>query len=113
MVITDELIAAYIDGNVTAEERRQVRRYLAAHPEEQDLVLALMDEAEECSKEAEVLPVATLLQEQLFTDIAYAVAAFAPRKAIYHIANPKALMSRQQERYLRMSALWDEVQENE
>lgn len=34
MEITDELIAAYIDGNVTVKERQEVRRYLAVHPEE-------------------------------------------------------------------------------
>lgn len=47
MVITDELIAAYIDGNTSIDEREQVRRYLAVQPEVQDLILALMDETDD------------------------------------------------------------------
>lgn len=113
MVITDELIAAYIDGNVSVEERQQVCRYLAACPEEQDLVLALMDEVEDYLDEVEGLPTATLQKEQSFADIAYASAAFAPRKTISQDVNPKAFMNKVQERHLRMSLLWDELQENE
>lgn len=113
MVITDELIAAYIDGNTTVEERRLVHRYLAIHPEEQDLVFALMDEVEECSVETEVSSVDSFQKEQSFNDIAYAAAAFAPRKVIDHRTNVKRLVKKSQERRLRMSALWKELQENE
>lgn len=113
MVITDELIAAYIDGNVTAEERLQVCRYLSLHPEEQDLVLALMDEVEDYSEVVDGEGATALQKEQSFTDIAYAAAAFAPRKAISYEANSNVLMNKSRERHLRMSALWDELQENE
>ena len=47
MVITEEIIAAYVEGKVTDAERKEVRRYLAVHPEMQDLVLALMDDSDE------------------------------------------------------------------
>lgn len=113
MEITDELIAAYIDGNVTVKERQEVRRYLAVHPEERDLVLILMEGVENYSDEVENTTTATLRQEQSFTDIAYATAAFAPRKFVRQESNPKVSMNRPQERYLRMSALWNELQENE
>lgn len=113
MEITDELIAAYIDGNVTAEERLQVRRYLSVYPEEQDLVLTLMDEVEDYSEVVDGETATALQKEQSFTDIAYAAAAFAPRKAISYGANSSVLMNKSRERHLRMSALWDELQENE
>lgn len=113
MEITDELIAAYIDGNVTTEERLQVRRYLSVYPEEQDLVLALMDEVEDYSEVVDGESATALQKEQSFTDIAYAAAAFAPRKAISYEANSNVLMNKSRERHLRMSALWDELQENE
>lgn len=113
MEITDELIAAYIDGNVTVKERQGVRRYLAVHPEERDLVLVLMEGIEDCSDEVENSTTATLQQEQSFTDIAYATAAFAPRRVVRQESNPKVIVNKLQGRSLRMSALWNELQENE
>ena len=107
------MIAAYIDGNVTTEERLQVRRYLSVYPEEQDLVLALMDEVEDYSEVVDGESATALQKEQSFTDIAYAAAAFAPRKAISYGTNSNVLMNKSRERHLRMSALWDELQENE
>ena len=41
MVITEEIIAAYVEGKVSDAERKEVRRYLAVHPEMQDLRLIL------------------------------------------------------------------------
>lgn len=38
-----ELIARYIDGTVTQEERQRVREYLSSHQEEYEYVLYLMD----------------------------------------------------------------------
>ena len=34
MKLSDELIARYVEGKTTLEERREVRRYLCLHPEE-------------------------------------------------------------------------------
>lgn len=42
--ISDELLAAYAEGNVSQEERIAVRRYLMAHPDELDSVVMMMDE---------------------------------------------------------------------
>ncbi len=43
MKITDELIACYVEGKVTAEERVYIRKYLCEHPEEFEQILLLMD----------------------------------------------------------------------
>lgn len=43
MKISDELIACYVEGTVTAEERNFVRRYLCEHPETYEHILCLMD----------------------------------------------------------------------
>lgn len=43
MKISDELIACYVEGTVTAEERNFIRKYLCEHPEEYERVLCLMD----------------------------------------------------------------------
>lgn len=43
MKISDELIACYVEGTITAEERNFVRKYLCEHPEEYERVLCLMD----------------------------------------------------------------------
>lgn len=72
-----------------------------------------MEGAENYSDEVENTTTATLQQEQSFTDIAYATAAFAPRKVVRQGSNLKVFMDRSQERSLRMSALWNELQENE
>ncbi len=45
--ITTELLAAYIDGNISIEEREAVRLYLATNPEAMQSVLFAMDENEE------------------------------------------------------------------
>lgn len=39
-----ELLARYVEGNVTAEERTEVREFLATHPEEMESVLCMMDD---------------------------------------------------------------------
>lgn len=43
MVITNELLAAYAEGNVTAEERKAVRAYLTEHPSQLESVMRMMD----------------------------------------------------------------------
>lgn len=44
MNITNELLAAYAEGNVSSEERLAVRHYLSENPQEWDSMLMMMDE---------------------------------------------------------------------
>ncbi len=44
MKITNELLAAYAEGNVSQEERLAVRHYLTENPDEWDSMLMMMDE---------------------------------------------------------------------
>lgn len=44
MDITNEQLAAYAEGNVSEEERMDVRQYLTENPQEWDSVLMMMDE---------------------------------------------------------------------
>jgi len=44
MEITNELLAAYAEGNVTPEERKAVREYLTEHPSQLESVMMMMDE---------------------------------------------------------------------
>lgn len=44
MDITNELLAAYAEGNVSDSERTAVRQYLAEHPEELESLMIMMDE---------------------------------------------------------------------
>lgn len=81
MKINDELIACYIEGDMTAEERNFVRKYLREHPEEYEHVLCLMDNDtadylnEYAEESCEMIPF-----ESSFSDIAYSAAAFAPQQ---------------------------------
>ena len=43
MIITDEILAAYVDGTLPQNQVEDVRQYLAAHPQEMEQVLKLMD----------------------------------------------------------------------
>ena len=80
MKISDELIACYVEGTVTAEERNFVRKYLCEHPEEYERVLCLMDNdtvdylGEQLENSDNCIP----MNEESFSDIAYSAAAFAP-----------------------------------
>ena len=44
MKITDELLAAYAEGNVSEPERQAVRQYLTDNPSELETVMMMMDE---------------------------------------------------------------------
>ena len=44
MEITNELLAAYAEGNVTPEERKEVREFLTEHPSQLESVMMMMDE---------------------------------------------------------------------
>ena len=44
MEITNELLAAYAEGNVSESERKAVRQYLIEHPDQMEVVMMMMDE---------------------------------------------------------------------
>lgn len=80
MKLSDELIARYVEGKTTLEERREVRRYLCLHPEEMENILFLMDDdvddyLNEWSAEDDGLHDGS---ETSFSDISLSAAAFAP-----------------------------------
>ena len=108
MVITEETIAAYVEGKVSDAERKEVRRYLAVHPEMQDLVLALMDDSDEVEVKERKASTKPLQPKQSYSDIAFASAAFAPRMVV---ESPKADCQEDLicQRRKRMSAFWDEL----
>ena len=109
MVITEEIIAAYIEGKVTDAERKEVRRYLAVHPEMQDLVLALMDDSDVVEAKEKRASIKPLQSKQSYSDIAFASAAFAPRMII----EPSQDESQEDlihKRRRRMEEFWNELQ---
>mgnify|MGYP006873059921 CR=1 FL=1 len=110
MVVTEEIIAAYVDGNVSEEERKEVLRYLAIHPEMQDLVLALMDESSDEGTDLPIAKTTPLHVEQSYSDIAFATAAFAPRMSIEPQVSKESIETKIDQRLKRMSVFWDEVQ---
>lgn len=85
MEINEELLACYIEGTATAEERAQVRQYLCKHPEECMHILCVMDtDIEDYMNEyaedtCDVIPL-----ESSFSDIACSAAAFAPQQNTSH-----------------------------
>lgn len=107
--ITDELLAAYIEGKVSAEERNAVRHYLALHPRKMDLLLALMDETELLDEEQTGQKYSSAWEGLSFSDIAFASAAFAPQTK----ARPKKSLSAQDPvslRRKRMTAFLNELE---
>ena len=91
MDITNELLAAYAEGNVSESERNTVRQYLTDNPDELETLMIMMDEDYEIeiddeTNEDRVIP----LNDDLFSDICYSSAAFAPRSApaTRHIESP-------------------------
>lgn len=91
MEITNELLAAYAEGNVSESERDAVRQYLVDNPDELETIMILMDDDHEIglddeTDEESVIP----SNDDLFSDICYSSAAFAPRSApvSHHIKSP-------------------------
>ena len=111
MVITEEIIAAYVEGKLSGKEREEVLHYMVIHPEIQDVVLALLDESDLEENPSENLsPVRT---EQSFSDIAYAAAAFAPRTVVNHQLSSEAIEGLIDERLNRILNFGDEVQNSD
>ena len=81
MEITNELLAAYAEGNVSESERNTVRQYLADNLDQLETVMMMMDEDYDLDLEyeTEVKNVASANDEGIFSDICYSAAAFAPR----------------------------------
>lgn len=55
MEITNQLLAAYAEGNVSNEERNAVRQYLTEHPDQLETVMMMMDEDFELEEDDEDL----------------------------------------------------------
>lgn len=81
MEITNQLLAAYAEGNVSNEERNAVRQYLTEHPDQLETVMMMMDEDYELEvdDEDDVGDRAQSNMKDSFSDICYSAAAFAPR----------------------------------
>ena len=80
MKITDELLAAYADGNVSEPERQAVRQYLTDNPSELETVMMMMDEDYDLDIRDDD-DVGDMMMEKCsnsFSDICYSAAAFAP-----------------------------------
>lgn len=86
MKISNELLAAYAEGNVSNEERIQVRHYLSENPAELESVMMIMDEDFELdpyaddSDSSQNLNIGRMahVNEDSFSDISLSAAAFAP-----------------------------------
>lgn len=82
MEITNQLLAAYAEGNVSNEERNAVRQHLTEHPDQLETVMMMMDEDYELEVDDEN-DVGDLAQSNgvgnFFSNICYSAAAFAPR----------------------------------
>lgn len=111
MVITEEIIAAYVEGKVTAAERKEVCRYLAVHPEMQDLLLALMDNSDIIETKEKKAIVKPLHAKQSYSDIALASVAFAPRAEVKPQPK-KGQRNPIEQRRRRMTDLLDELHED-
>lgn len=80
MEITDNLLAAYAEGNVSPTERQAVRQFLADTPSELETMMIMMDEDYDIQRDdsAEQRE-AIATDESSFSDICYSAAAFAPQ----------------------------------
>ena len=109
MEINDELIACFVEGTVTVEERNFVRKYLCDHPEEYERVLSLMDNdtIDYLGEQLEISDNCIPMNNASFSDIAYSAAAFAPEQNI--IFKPKLNLSKASELYDRLIKMNDEL----
>lgn len=84
MEITNELLAAYAEGNVSESERNAVRQYLTDNPDELETLMIMMDEDYELEIENETEGSEEIAapNDDLFSDICYSAAAFAPRRKL-------------------------------
>ena len=111
MKITDELIACYVEGTVTAEGRNFVRNYLYEHPDEYERVLYLMDNdtVDYLGEQLEISENCILMNEASFSDIAYSAAAFAPEQNKLFIPKQKSESFKTDGLYDRLSRMSNEL----
>lgn len=111
MRISDELIACYVEGTVTPEERSLVRKYLYGHPEEYERVLCLMDNnvPDYLGERIEAAEEDISMNESSFTDIAYSAAAFALDQNKLFIPKNKPKSRKSNELYNRLKRMSDEL----
>lgn len=113
MKISDELIACYVEGTVTAEERNFVRKYLCEHPEEYERVLCLMDNdtVDYLGEQLEISDNCIPLNETSFSDIACSAAAFAPEQNSSFRSKGKHVdvATKPTELYDKLSRVWEEI----
>ncbi len=113
MKISDELIACYVEGTATDEERNLVRSYLCQHPEEYERVLCLMDNdtVDYLGEQLEVSGNCIPMCESSFSDIAYSAAAFAPEQNNLFVPKHKPMQSEISGLYDRLSRMSNELDE--
>lgn len=112
MKITDQLLAAYAEGNVTEEERRMVRRHLTNHPDQIEVVVTMMDEDFELEVDDDADNDTIADSSNIynsFSDLCYSAAAFVPR-----IMPKKSSSAKQNQRshatfQQRLNELLDEI----
>lgn len=78
MEITNELLAAYAEGNVTPEERKAVREYLTEHPSLLESVMMMMDEDYEIDMKPSQKDISFCGAPPKIRDISLSSAAYAP-----------------------------------
>lgn len=96
MEITNELLAAYAEGNVSDSERNAVREYLVKNPEELESVMMMMDKDFELTPTREPLANvrAFISDRKPMDDICYSAAAFAPKCLSKSLVQPPKLKKR-------------------
>lgn len=79
MEITNELLAAYAEGNVTPEERKAIREYLTDHPSQLEPIIMMMDEDYEMEVKPQKKEISfTSSRVPRLRDLSFAGAAFVP-----------------------------------
>lgn len=111
MEISDELIACYIEGTVTTEERNVVRRYLCEHPEEYERVLCLMDNdiIDYLGEQLEISENCIPMNESSFSEIVYSAAAFAPEQNKLFIRKNRSMKTQTDGLYDRLGRMNSEL----
>ena len=85
MIITDEILAAYIDGTLPQNQVEEVRQYLASHPQEMEQMVRAMDEFPRESEEE-----STAMGDTVCSMYASPLAASGAAFAAKHISNASA-----------------------
>ena len=88
MDITNELLAAYAEGNVTQEERKQIRAYLTEHPSQLESVMLMMDSDEDLDVRPQKKDINFMgLRPPKLRDMSYTNAAFVPDASLHEMTD--------------------------